>query len=249
MKGLIYIQAPSAVLNPDLDQETIDAAYASDAESARAEWGGLFRSDVSEFLPDALIDAAVVAGRTELPFTQSRGYVAFVDVSGGVHDAAVLGIAHKEPGTRAEHVVLDQLIIEPAPHEPHEVCARFSAVLQRFGIRRLSGDRYGAGWVENAFKHHSIRLEPSELDKSAIYGEVAHLFAAKRVELLDIPRLLTELRMLERRPRAGGRGDSVDHAPRAHDDCANAACGALWLASTKRALPAGNRQQFEYSIT
>ncbi|MBI4828311.1 MAG: hypothetical protein HY804_05795, partial [Nitrospinae bacterium] len=39
-----------------------------------------------------------------------------------------------------------------------------------------------------------------------------------------------ELRQLERRASPGGR-DKVDHPPRGHDDLANAACGALWLAS------------------
>jgi hypothetical protein len=249
MSRVLFIQASSKLLNPSLDQGIIDAAYEDDAESARAEFGGEFRSDVDQFLPDALIDAAVIAGRTELPHQINRGYVAFVDVSGGVSDASVLGIAHKEPGTRAEHLVLSQLIIEKAPHSPHEVVARFAAVLQRFGIRKVVGDRYSAGFVVDAFKHTGVRYEPSELDKSAIYRECLPLFAERRVELLDIARLITELRMLERRPRSGGRGDSVDHAPRSHDDCANAACGALWLAASTRAYPAANRIRPEYSIT
>jgi hypothetical protein len=237
-----------AILNPTIDPDIIARAMAEDPEAARSEWYGQFRSDVSQYLPDALIDAAVVEGRVELAHVPNQGYVAFVDVSGGVSDASVLGIAHKEPGTRRENLVLDQLIIAKAPHEPHEVVARFGAVLQRFGIRRITGDRYGANWVTNAFKHVGVIYEPSELDKSAIYGEVSALFAEKRVELLDDKRLITELRLLERRPRSGGRGDSVDHPPRAHDDCANAACGALWLASTKKAYAAGNRSRPEYSI-
>jgi hypothetical protein len=244
---MLQAQEPS-ILNPNIDPDIVARAMAEDPEAARSEWYGQFRSDVSQFLPDVLIDAAVIEGRTELPHSMARGYVAFVDVSGGVSDASVLAIAHKEPGTRAEHLVLDQLIIAKAPHEPHEVVAWFAAVLQRFGIRKLTGDRYGAGFVVDAFKHHAIRYEPSELDKSAIYSEVSALFAEKRVELLDDKRLITELRLLERRPRSGGRGDSVDHPPRAHDDAANAACGALWLASTMRVIPAGNRRQFEYSI-
>jgi hypothetical protein len=145
--------------------------------------------------------------------------------------------------------VLDQLLIEPAPHQPHEIAARFAAVLQRFNLRHVRGDRYGAEWVVGAFKQFGIGYEPAELDKSGIYTEVAPLFAEKRVELLDIRRLATELRLLERRPRSGGRGDSIDHPPRAHDDAANAACGALWLASKKPAhsMQPGYRR-FEYAL-
>jgi hypothetical protein len=48
--------------------------------------------------------------------------------------------------------------------------------------------------------------------------------------LLDHPRLATQLVGLERRTARGGR-DSIDHAPGAHDDIANAAAGALVLAA------------------
>jgi hypothetical protein len=43
---------------------------------------------------------------------------------------------------------------------------------------------------------------------------------------LDVPRLHAQLVGLERRTARGGR-DSIDHAPGAHDDLANAAAGAL----------------------
>ncbi|MCH8148621.1 MAG: hypothetical protein IH987_11595 [Planctomycetes bacterium] len=75
----------------------------------------------------------------------------------------------------------------------------------------------------------------SPRDKSGIYIESLPLFSAKTVELLDIQKLETELRLLERRPRAGGRGDLVDHPPRGSDDVANATCGALWLAARELA--------------
>jgi hypothetical protein len=51
-------------------------------------------------------------------------------------------------------------------------------------------------------------------------------------ELLDHARLLKQLGGLERRTARGGK-DSIDHAPRQHDDLANAAAGALVLAAHK----------------
>jgi hypothetical protein len=57
----LFIQADSRTLNPLLDQGQIAAAYQDDAEGARSEWGAEFRSDVSAFLPDELLDAAIVA--------------------------------------------------------------------------------------------------------------------------------------------------------------------------------------------
>src|SRR5262249_12139743 len=65
--------------------------------------------------------------------------------------------------------------------------------------------------------------------KSAIYGNVLPLLNSGRVELLDHPRLQAQLLSLERRA-SRGRGGTIDHPPGAHDDVADAACGALALA-------------------
>ena len=56
----------------------------------------------------------------------------------------------------------------------------------------------------------------------------------------DHRQLLTEFRQLERRPTGNGR-DIVDHPVRAHDDMANAVCGALWAASKQDVVWSGLR--------
>ena len=68
-----------------------------------------------------------------------------------------MAIAHKEPGTRAENVVLDQIHVAAAPFEPEEIARRFSAALQRFEIHYVTGDRYAAEWVVSAFRRWSLR--------------------------------------------------------------------------------------------
>jgi hypothetical protein len=55
------------------------------------------------------------------------------------------------------------------------------------------------------------------------------------VELLDLPKLRAQLCGLERKTARGGR-DSVDHAPRQHDDVSNAVCGAILLAHGRQAV-------------
>ena len=51
-----------------------------------------------------------------------------------------------------------------------------------------------------------------------------------KVELIDNAKMVNQLVSLERRTTRGGR-DSVDHAPGAHDDIANAVAGAAVLAN------------------
>jgi hypothetical protein len=69
--------------------------------------------------------------------------------------------------------------------------------------------------------------------KSDLYRDAIPSFSSKRVELLDHPKLQSQLIGLERRTARGGR-DSIDHAPNAHDDVANAACGCLALLQAGR---------------
>lgn len=239
---VLVIQAAARVLNLALKQSAVDRSRAEDPTAARSEWDAQFREDVSQWLADELIDTALEPGR--LPQGDRDAPVAFVDMSGGRHDASVLAIAHAETapmipqdpfrthGTLAPPIVrLDALHCVPAPHEPAVVVERFAKVLEEHRLHRVVGDRYAGAWVADAFEKAGITYEAADLDKSSIYNEALPLFAERRVELLDDKRLVTELRLLERRPRAGGRPDAVDHPPRAHDDCANACAGALWLAS------------------
>jgi hypothetical protein len=71
-----------------------------------------------------------------------------------------------------------------------------------------------------------------EKSKSDLYRDLLPLINSRRLDLVDDPRLLTELAALERRTACGGR-DSIDHAAGGHDDLANAVAGVSALASAK----------------
>jgi hypothetical protein len=73
---------------------------------------------------------------------------------------------------------------------------------------------------------HSIEYRPAERSKAEIYRDFLPILNSHRADLLDHVRLVNQISGLERRTARGGR-DSIDHAPGAHDDVANAAAGAL----------------------
>jgi hypothetical protein len=229
----LYIQAESRELNPLLDAELIAEALAADPEGARSEYLATFRDDISGYLSEELLAACLVPH----PPGRRRGLFAFVDMSGGRFDAAALGVAHGEDAhefQRPPRLVLDALVHVDAPHEPQAVVESFAKVLRDYKLSTVVGDRYGAEWVVGAFAKVGITYETSEFSASDIYNEVLPAFAERRVTLIDDAKLLTELRLLERKPRAGGRGDAVDHPRGAHDDLAIAAVGALWQAAGAR---------------
>jgi hypothetical protein len=94
------------------------------------------------------------------------------------------------------------------------------------GVTRVVGDRYGGEWPKARFREHGIVFEQSARPKSDIYHDLLPLLNARRVELLEHPRLSAQLVGLERRTARGGH-DSIDHMPGGHDDLANAAAGVL----------------------
>jgi hypothetical protein len=230
---VLVVQAGGPTLNPTIGTEVVERARAEDPIAARSEWDACFREDISQYLDDALIARALQPGCRSRPRMPGHTHVAFCDPSGGRHDAMTLAIAHQEVGGR---VALDKLLVVAPPFEPEETVAKFAETIGAYGLLSVAGDKFGAEWIVSSFRRHGIHYEPATASASQIYVECLPLFAQGLIELLDVPLLETELRLLERRARAGGKGDRIDHPPRAHDDAANAACGALWLASKQPAV-------------
>jgi hypothetical protein len=112
------------------------------------------------------------------------------------------------------------------------VVEEFAGTLKAYGISSVSGDRYAGEWPREQFRKHGIRYEPAAKPKSDLYRDLLPLLNSKRADLLDSDRLLNQLVGLERRTARGGR-DSIDHAPGAHDDLANAAAGALVMLTAR----------------
>jgi hypothetical protein len=215
-------------MNPTLDQRVIDRALAEDRAAASAEYLADWRSDIEGVFTKEALDAAVIAGRRELPPRSGVAYTAFVDPSGGASDSMTLGIAHVEDGV----AILDLLRERRPPFAPSDVVSDFAADIKRYCVSAAYGDRYGAEWVRESFVKAGIAYRHSEKSKSDLYGELIPLVNSMGVELLDSPRLLAQLESLERRTARGGRS-SIDHPASLHDDLGNAACGALVLCRTE----------------
>jgi hypothetical protein len=231
---LLVWKASSLLMNPRLRAERLERERRLDPLRFAREYEGEFAEDLEAFLPSAWVDQAVVAGRHELPPREGVGYVAACDPSGGGADAFTVAIGHAEGEAGARRVV--QEVMKgwsrrgSAALDLEGVVREIAALCKRYRVAAVVGDRYAAGWVRERFRAEGLRYDDAQiqgaegdkyLDKSAAYLEVEPLFAQGRVELLDHPLLARELKLLERRPRAGGK-TIVDHPPGGHDDHANA---------------------------
>ncbi len=224
-------RASSLAMNPKLDPAIVAEAYEDDAEAAASEFGAEFRNDLSDFVSRDVVEACVVRGRVELLPAAGQRYVAFVDPSGGSADSMTLAIAHRDK----DFGVLDVVRERRPPFSPAAVVAEFCMLLKQFRVHEVVGDRYAGEWAREPFRSQGINYKLSDQPKAEIYLNALPLLNSGKIELLDVPRLTSQLCGLERRVSRGGR-DSIDHPVGQHDDLANSALGALLLVRARQPM-------------
>jgi hypothetical protein len=235
---VLVVSGATEQFNPTIDPALIAKAREQDPEAAEAEWGGGFRRDISAFLSERDIEAAVDHDRPMELGPRSLRYVPFCDPSGGRHDAYCLAIGHFEGAQADGRFVLDVVRGAQPPCDPQVVTRGYAELLKEYGLTHVIGDAYAAAWVEAAFRDSGISYRRSEKPKSALYLEAQTLFARGGISLPDHALLLRELRLLERRTHRSGK-DTVDHGFHGHDDHANAVLGCA-----AHAMSGGSRYRY-----
>ena len=229
---VLVVRAPTTVLNPTIDERIIAKAMEDDPAVARAEWFGEFRDDIADYIDRDIVEACVTPNCLERPRIPGVKYFAFADPSGGSSNSMTLAISHGEEG----RAVLDLVREVRAPFQPESAVSEFAQVLKSYGLREVRGDRYAGMWPTDAFARHGITYRPAQMPKNDLYVSFLPLLNSRKAELLDNPRLVSQLAALERNTSRGGR-DSIDHPSGAHDDLANCVAGALVMTETRYQPP------------
>jgi hypothetical protein len=145
----------------------------------------------SAFTAEMIMGAIERGVRIRLP-GEASSHFAFVDMSGGSGDDAVLAIAHKAPDGRA---VLDRLVDQGqrAPFDPRKAVTRFAEVLNEFAVKSVTGDKYAGETFVNAFKDEGIAYRVSKLSKHELYEALEPRLTGGTVVLLDHAELESQL--------------------------------------------------------
>ncbi len=240
-------KAGTLTMNPGFSLKKIERDRAKDLQVAMAEYDSEWRDDISSLFTSTDVEAAIVADRAELPHARGGArnpirYFAFVDPSGGRRDSAALAIAHMEDSGR---VVVDVARERRAPHQPAEVAAEFAGIVKGYGLRSVTGDRYGGQWPVEAYAAEGISYELADRTSSELYLAMMPLFSDHKVELPDNERLRNQFLSLMRRTNSGGRDSVVaGQSDGSHSDLANAVAGAVWLAAEGGACNFGAVETF-----
>ena len=174
------------------------------------------------FFDQGIVLSAIVAGRRSLPPDARWRYCAFVDMSGGSSDDAVLAVAHAE-GRRVVIDLVEKQASGTIPFNPRSAVRKFAQLLKLYGLARVTGDAYAGQTFRQDFAEHGVDYLVSRSNKSDLYESLEPLLNAGEVELLDLPILQEQLLCLVT------RGTKVDHEPGGHDDWANSCAGVAAL--------------------
>jgi hypothetical protein len=226
-------KAPTRTMNSSVSQSIVDASLAEDASSGAAEWLAEFRQGVSSYLDEATLSAAVDYDRRspELPPQRDLRYRAFVDAASGSGDSHyTCAIGYRKDG----RFVISALRGYAAPADPSVVTKELADVVRRYGCNgEVFGDSFAPGFLKAAWEREGLRYRQCKLTSaSQVYLETLPLFTQHIVALPDHPRLLRELRLLERTVSVTGR-DMVKRPRHGSDDYAAAVAGCLYQC-TKR---------------
>lgn len=226
-------KASTRTMNPNISEAFIQAEIEKDSASASAEYLAEFRSDIESYIGREVIDAAVVSGRFELSPSTAHRYVAGLDPAGGSgQDSMTLAIAFRDGDAR----VLAAIREWRPRFSPDAVCEEIAALLRSYNLSRCYSDKYSGDWVASRLRGYGVSVDFNEKPASQIYLELLAPLNSGRIQLLDHPRLISQLAALERRNiRASGR-ELISHPPGGHDDLCNAAAIALVAAEAKPPL-------------
>lgn len=219
---ILVAHGPSRLFNPSLPQRIVDRALEKDRPRARAEYLAEFRTDVEGFVSLEVVESCV-GGYTEMGPRSDMFCRAFVDPSGGSDDSMTLAIGYKGPKPEEQIVIVAVREAHP-PFSPTTVVDDFAALLKFYRVNKVIGDHYGGEFVKEPFRQHGISYEVTKQPKSDLYRDLLPLLNSGRITLPRHDRLVAQIVGLERRVTRAGK-DSIDHAPHAHDDLANAVAG------------------------
>jgi hypothetical protein len=228
--NILVAKGTTRDFNPTISKEEIDALLEEDPVRNASEYLAEFRGDIESFISLDAVEQCV-GNYHELAPSPNISYFCYVDPAGGSGEGSFAAAITHRDGTQ---VITDAVREWVPPFQPDKVIADIAGLCKAYNIRTVYGDRFGDSFSAELFRQHNLIYEAIKRSKSDQYSALLPMLNAKRVVLPRHDRLVRQIVGLERQVTRAGH-DSIDHAPGARDDIANALAGAAQLAHT--ALP------------
>jgi hypothetical protein len=247
---ILVARATSRETNPLLLQSVVDRAMKRDPLKARCEYLNQYREDVSDYVPRSLMESAVDRGVISRLPSAAHQYVCFADASSGLSgstgagksskggDAFAAAIGHKEGDT----IIIDLVFERKPPFNASSVCAEICSIADAYSVREIVSDRFSSGFMASELQRHRKTWKPSDHNKSELYAITLPVLTSGTLRIPDVPSVVDQFCLLERKPGANGR-DRIDARGGRSEDAANAIAGVVALLAGP-ASPADNWIEF-----
>lgn len=193
-------QVPTSEMNPAISTKILDRARVRDEQTFRREFMAEFCEDVISWIDPETLEACVIRNRRELPRLAGGTYLAVIDPGFRHSDFALAILQRRSDGK----IVLCRIVrwrgTKKAPLGLEWVCRQIQQQLGEFSLNRVIGDQFCVEAINQELGKLGIVYEEicfGTHTRGLIFGNLRHLLNQRKIELLDSPELLSELRSLD----------------------------------------------------
>ena len=238
-QGVLVLQASTAAMeNPKITRKKLMQVLAEDPEAFIRESLARFVNSISGFLPSDLVIAATKEGGKERTRLQNEhnqimpSYVAAMDPAFR-HDTFAFTIFHMD----TEGNVVQDILRTWTPDaklgvrlDPSTIMAEIAAYLRQWNISVVYSDQYQLEALQQLALAHGFMIAGHDFtgrSKAKMYGSILHLLRTKKLKLLDLPVITSQLTQLQKKLNPMGQ-ISISAPQGKHDDVASViALGAM----------------------
>jgi hypothetical protein len=215
----LVLQAPTAVMRPDLSERELREEFSDDPAAAATELGAEFLENVSGLFGAGELEEVVDAGVRRRDPIDGFQYAAATDPSGLRNDPWAFTVL----GRKGERVVQFTLRSWRPGTAVERVVDEIRAELLRFGLRSVASDQFGSEVTKAHFDRADVALlempftSGAGSPKTLGFRALRELVLGGRIRLVDDGEQTRELQLLEVTRLSGG-GERVAAPGRLHDD-------------------------------
>jgi terminase large subunit-like protein len=203
-------QLTTQEMNPTISLSMLERERRRSEEKYRREFLAEFTDTLSDWLVPEILDPCVARGRRELPSLPDVIYAAALDPATRHNDFA-LAILHLSSD---ETIILDRLDrwtgTKTTPLAFESVLRDVKRILDMYGINRVIGDQFYCDVINQHLLKIGIFYEVCVFGaqtRTKLFANLKHLLVQGKIELLDEPEFLRQLRNLREEKTARGQID------------------------------------------
>ena len=193
-------QLPSHEMNPKISLSDLEREQRRGEEKYHLrEYLAEFVDSVSGWITPEILDPSIARGRRELPPVRDGFYVAALDPASRHNDFA-FAILHRSPEGM---IIVDRVArwtgTKRAPLVFRTVLSEIKSVLEDYGLNSAVGDQYWSDVIRQDLLELGVSYEICTFGpqtRARIFTNLKHLLVQGKIELLEDPELLRQLRNL-----------------------------------------------------